>query len=141
MDDYIGLFNKLTGKTLTKRFVDFESNKEIDETIFETVSRLLFGNRKIFYYLKRIIVNVANKKDDAILFSTAGYFCYVDCDFEKAREFFQKAIKINPRDLEAWFCLAFCFRQMGEEEKFNTIILDYKSVITDFINGKSNLMR
>lgn len=139
MEEYELIFKKFTGKYLIKNFVNYKSDDEIDETIFESVSRLLFENKKAFYYLKNKITELAKNKKDALLFSVVGYFCYVDCDFTKARKFFQKAIEINPQDLDPWFCLGFSFRQLGKEEEFASIMLHYKEIIRDLTNGKGDI--
>ena len=137
MENFYLLFRKITGKTLSKRAVGYKSRNEIDEALFETVSRLFFENRKNFCYLKEKALEAAkNEKKDALIFSAAGYFCYVDCDFKKAKNFFQKAIELNPNDLEQWLCLAFCLRQLGGESGFNRIMLESEDVITEFIKGK-----
>lgn len=136
MENFYLLFRKTTGRNLSKRTSSYKSSDEIDETLFEEVSRLFFENRKSFYYLKEKAIEAAKNEKDALIFSAAGYFCYVDCDFKKARDFFQKAISLQPEDLEQWFCLAFCLRQLGEEGGFNKIMLKYDDIITEFINGK-----
>lgn len=136
MENFNLLFRKITGRNLSKRAVSYKSNDEIDETLFEAVSRLFFENRKAFYYLKEKALEAAKNEKNALILSTAGYFCYVDCDFKKAGDFFQKAINLQPEDLEQWLCLAFCLRQSGRENGFNNIVLNYKNIITEFINGK-----
>lgn len=136
MENFYLLFRKMTGRSLSKKASGYKSNEEIDETLFEIISRLFFENRKSFYYLKEKALQAAKNGKDALIISTAGYFCYVDCDFKKAKTLFQKAIELNPADLEPWLCLAFCFRQLGNEGSFNNIITNYNSIIKDFIDGK-----
>ena len=131
----------MTGRIISKRASSYKSDDEIDETLFEVISRLFFENRKSFHYLKGKALEAAKKGKDASILSTAGYFCYVDCDFKKAKSFFQKAIKLNPNDLEHWLCLAFCFRQLGGEGSFNNIIMHYDSIIKDFIDGKIEISK
>ncbi len=140
MENFYLLFRNLTGKNLLKRAADYKSEDEIDETLFEAVSRLFFEDRKNFCYLKEKALEAAkNEKKDALIFSAAGYFCYVDCDFKKARDFFRKAIELNPNDLEPWLCLAFCLRQLGNEGSFNNIVMHYDNIIKDFIDEKIDI--
>lgn len=141
MKDYYIAFRKITGIELRKRQCDYRKEEEIDENLFERISRLFFENKKAFYYLKKEAIKATKSKKDALLFSTAGYFSYVDCDFLQAKKFFEKAIEINPEDLEPWLCLAFCLRQLGEDDKFDLIILNYRNIINKYIHKKTSIER
>lgn len=139
MDDFDKLFISLTGKKISVMPSDYKSGREIDESAFEIISRLFFENRKAFYCLKNAAIKILKGKKDVFLFSAASYFCYVDCEFMEAKEYLKKAIEIDPRNLGHWIYLAFCFRQLGEEEKFNELIMNYDSIITEFINQKKDI--
>ena len=139
MKDFAEEFKKITGKPLSKNIADYASVQEVDESIFEAVSRLFYEEREGFYYLKRKIEETIKKNKHYLLLSIAGYFSYVDCDFGKAIKCFKRSIQLNPEDLESWFCLAFCYRQIGRERKFNSIILDYDRIIRKFIEGEKDI--
>lgn len=137
MDECARLFYEITGRPLVKKAVDYASTGEIDEGLFEAVSRLFYEDRVAFCYLKKLFARAAREGKGALIQSAAGYFHYVDCEFPEAARCFQKAIRLNPGDIESWFCLAFCHRQSGDEARFNEIILHHRRMIRGLLRGKN----
>jgi|GEM_PF-6173750 len=137
MDECARLFYEITGRPLVKRAVDYRSAGEIDEGLFEAVSRLFYEDRVAFYYLKKLFARASREGNGALILSAAGYFHYVDCEFPEAARCFQEAIALNPGDIESWFCLAFCYRQAGDEARFNGIILNHTRMIRELLRGKN----
>jgi len=139
VESYAGLFEGRTGKPFSKKKTDFRSDEEIDEYLFETVSRLFFEDRDTFYFLKEKAEKAAKGKKQPIFYSAIGYFYYVDCDFGKAIKYFKKSIQADPFDLETWFSLAFCYRQNGEYGKFDSIMCFYADIINGINAKRSNI--
>ncbi len=133
------IFQETTGFDLTKRGTDYRSQDEIDETIFEIVSRLFLERRQAFYCLKEKFEPASKKSKNRLLLSVLGYIYYIDCDFKKAISCLKKAIRIDPVDLETWFSLAFCYRQIGQENKFDSILLYHDRIIDEFRKDKKEI--
>ena len=143
MESYSEAFARLTGVPLARNKADYRSDIAVDECVGEYISRLFVRDRKSFYRLKRILERAADDPAcrNPILLSALGHCYYVDCAFDAAMDCFQKAIRMEPEELEQWLSMAFCYRQKGEHRKFDAIILKYGKIIDEFRAGKKDIKR
>ncbi|MDD5348172.1 MAG: hypothetical protein PHT59_06135 [Candidatus Omnitrophica bacterium] len=141
MSDYARLFRAATGMQLSKRCADYRSTDAVDENIPEVAARLFFRDRKAFYALKEALERAAAKKAgcDSAVMTALGCMYYVDCDFAAAARCFREAIRREPEDLGGWFSLAFCYRQAGEDKKFDAIIAHYRGIIDEYRRKKGDI--
>lgn len=93
----------------------------MNSTGFEQISRLSYGNNKIFLKLKDL-AGKSLSEDNPFTYLVMAYIYYIDCEFERSMELFNKFLKTNKEDLEATLGLAFCYRQLGDDKKFEKIL-------------------
>ncbi len=120
-EDYNQIFKKACGFELAKSKTLIGSCNPVDSHIFEKVSRLFFENKEEYDFLKKKTKESLHL-GKPIIYSVMGYFHYVDCEFDDAIKCFKKALELDNDDLEIILCLAFCYRQKGDEKKFNNIL-------------------
>lgn len=119
------MFYKLTGIVPAIKITPYSEQGDIEESMFEKISRMFFDDRKRFYYLKKKTEEFLEKQEfpGFIPITILAYINYVECNFIEAKDYFKRAIAYEKDDRGSWQFLAFCYRQLGDDEKFERIIL------------------
>lgn len=126
------LTNKLEDKTIRK------------DVISNLLAEKVFDHPKLLDLLiKKIKMWLALERTE-FTYSLAGYIYYLKNDFAKARDFFLKAIKENPQNLDNWFDFAFALYHLneGEQRLAKDILFEFDLFIksyTDFTSRKKKI--
>lgn len=110
-------FFKITGIIplhLTNKLEDKAIRKDV---LSNLLAEKVFDHPKLLDLLiKKIKIWLASERTE-FTYSLAGYIYYLKNDFTKARDFFLKAIKENPQNLDNWFDFAFALYHLNESEQ------------------------
>jgi tetratricopeptide (TPR) repeat protein len=129
------LFQEITGFQLRRRATNFLSERVIrKDNLLEKLSRLYFENPKKFNKISKKILPLINlkKTQSETLLALAGYFYYIQENFQEAKNYFLKCIQLNPKNLDNWFDLAFALRHLGEYELSEGILFNFDYIIYYF---------
>ena len=115
------------------------TNKLIDNSLrkdysFYLLAERIYDNPKILRVLKKKIGSWLSQDNSEITLALAAYIYYLDCDFNKAKKYFLKAVEKNPKNLDNWFDLAFCLYHCSPElnNLSKAILFNYDLFIKDF---------
>jgi len=124
-------FKKITGFYLELRRTNFlEDKRGREDNLLERLSRLYFDcPRKILQLKKDIKKWLLLEEKSETLLALAGTLAYLTEDFKSAKNFFLKAISLNPDNFDNWRDLAFALRHLGKEEESNGIFFNFDYVI------------
>jgi len=123
---YSAVFQKYANRSLqiiTKSPVG--STEPIMDGGFYLLSLLYFDDQKAFLALKTETL-IGIKSGDFIgfkVFIVLAYINYVEGNFRQAVVSFKQALKYEPNDQGTWLFLAFCYRQLGQEQIFERILM------------------
>lgn len=116
-------YKKITGFTLAERQTNFlDENVWRKDMLFEHLSRLAFDSPKKLDKLKKKVAQwLAVERKSETLWALAGCVFYLTGDFRRSKEYFLKAVYLNPRNLDNWVDLGFVLRHLDEIELSNKI--------------------
>lgn len=124
-------FKKITGFDLEVRRTNFlEDERGRADNLLEALSRLYFDYPvKIRRLKKEIKKQLLLEEKSETLWALAGYLAYLTEDFKSAKNFFLKAVSLNPDNFDNWQDLAFVLRHLGEEKESYGIFFNFDYVI------------
>lgn len=123
-------FKSITGFELSPRQTNYPSDRiERKDSLFSQLAIFYFSDRQKFKKLRQKIRDWLRKEKSETIFALAGYIYYICEDFSKGKDYFLKAISLNPDNLDNWIDLAFSLRHLGEYKISNGILFNYNYVI------------
>lgn len=123
-------FKHITSFELITRQTNYPSDRvERKDSLFSQLAILYFSDRQRFKKLQQKVKDWLRKEKSETIFALAGYIYYITEDFNKTRQYFLKAISLNPHNLDNWMDLAFSLRHLGEFRVSNGILFNYDYVI------------
>lgn len=123
-------FKNITGFELLSRQTNYLSDRiERKNWLFPQLGVLYFSDRQRFKKLQQKVRIWLKREQTETIFALAGYIDYILEDFKKAKQYFLKAISINPDNLDNWIDLAFVLRHNGEYKISNGILFNYDYAI------------
>ncbi|MCX5696211.1 MAG: tetratricopeptide repeat protein [Candidatus Omnitrophica bacterium] len=102
---------------------------EREDSLFPQLAVLYYSCPSKFNQLKGKINDWLKAQEDETILALAGYVYYISEDFKKAKEYFLKAIALNPDNLDNWMDLAFVLRHNGEYRISRGILFNYSYVM------------
>ena len=106
-----------------------ENLVERKDGLFSRLALLYSSNPESFNKLRAKIRSWLKEEQSEAIFALAGYIYYICEDFKKAKEYFLKAVSLNPDNLDNWMDLAFALRHNGEYELSRGILFNYDHII------------
>jgi len=129
--EFFILTRLLLGEKPTNKISDNNLRKDY---LFPLLAERVFDNPKILKVLKNKISSWLSQDNSEMLLSLAAYVYYLDCDFNKAKKYFLKAVEKNPQNLDNWLDLAICLHHCSPalHNLSKAILFDYDLFIEDF---------
>lgn len=127
-------FKKITDFELPDRQINFVTDNIMRcDSLFEKLSYFYFIQPKKFKILCNIAKKWLHKNNDSELLSALnGYLLYIRRDFRGANNCFRNCLYSNSNNLDAWFDLAFSYRQLSRNDLFNAIVFNHDYLIYYF---------
>lgn len=123
-------FKNIAGFELLSRQTNYLSDRiERKDNFFSQLAGLYFSDRKAFQKIQQRIKAWLEREQAETIFALAGYTYYISENFKKAKNYFLKAISLNPDNLDNWLDLAFILRHSGESKISETILFHFDYVI------------
>ena len=123
-------FVNITGFNLPPRMTNRLSNRVVRKGyLFDDLAKLYCFKPERFKKLAQKIDQWLCADQSETILVLAGYVYYIVEDFRKARNYFLKAVSLNPDNLDNWIDLAFTLRHFGEYEVSNGILFNFDYAI------------
>lgn len=123
-------FYDITHFDLRKRLCNYLTEGiERKDPLFSQLTLFYVYHDKDFYTIKAKIKEWLLWEESETIYALAAYIYYISENFKKAKKYFLKAIRANPRNFDNWIDLAFALRHLGEYKISNVILFDFDYVI------------